>query len=163
MSPMIQVARETTSQPVGRRRPPTRAVSRWMCAVALGPIVLAGCQTGGAVPVKGKVIPGDISIIGAVDPNDERLNGPGLAGATITGSTLIENQGGLDLGDATSDQKGVFRLNVREQKAFSRPAEFTVRKDGYIAATARMPLPSTDRRLLVILKPESSGGAARPK
>jgi hypothetical protein len=131
--------------------------------LALWPWFLAACQPGGAVPINGKVIAGNISFIGAVDPNDERLKGPGLSQATITGSALIENQGGVDLGETTSDQKGSFRLNVREQRAFSRPAEFNVSKDGYITATAKMPLPSTDRRLLVILKPESGGGAARPK
>ena len=144
----------------GRRTPVWEAVWRFG-ALAVWPCVLAGCQ-GGAVPISGKVITGEISFMGAVAPGDERLKGPGIEGVTVSGRTVVDNQTGFDLGEVTSDAKGDFKLKVKEQKAFSRPAEFEATKPGYLAARGRMPLPPTDRRLLIVLRPEAGAATTAP-
>jgi len=127
-------------------------------AAALLSCAIVGCAA--KAPVAGKVIEGDISFIGVVDPADERLNGPGIPGATIVvrgGDTPTA----LELAEVVSDRKGDFRLSIADQKALTRPAQFTADKEGYSRAVGVMSIPPQDRRLLIILKPMPA--APRPQ
>lgn len=136
----------------------TNALRRLLRTVPIALVLpLAACA--GHNLVDGKVIEGKVSYVGLVDPNDERLAGPGLQGATISARTVVSGQPGVNLGQATSDAKGTFHLTVHEQTAFSRPTEFVARKDGYNAAMGAVPFPPSDKRVLVILQPEPN---ARP-
>jgi hypothetical protein len=121
---------------------------------------MVGCQPG-SVTVTGKVIEGNISFAGVVDPTDERLKGGGLSDVTVSGRKVVDGQPGLGIGEAKSDHSGNFKIEVREQSAFMQQAQFTAHKDGYINAVNTMPLPSVDRRLLVILKPDTAAPRAK--
>jgi hypothetical protein len=126
--------------------------------LALG--FLSGCA--GHAAIEGRVVEGKVSYVGLVDPNDSRLKGEGgVAGAAISARTVVENQGGRNLDQATSDAKGNFHLNVKEQSAFARPTQFNVTKEGYITADGAVPFPPSDRRVLIILKPAPGASPAR--
>lgn len=128
---------------------------RLVLPLGLIPLALAclpGCA--GHAAIEGRVVEGKVSYVGLVDPNDSRLKGEGgVPGATIAARTVVENQGGRSLDQATSDAKGNFHLNVKDQSAFSRATEFNATKEGYITANGAVPFPPSDRRVLVILKP----------
>jgi len=133
---------------------------RFVALAVLAVAPLAGCQTGASMMITGKVITGNLSFIGAVDPSDERLKGAGVEGATISARKVVENQAGNAIGEIKSGKDGTFKLPVKDQSAFMRQTQIDATKEGYLGASATMPFPPADRRLLVILKPE---GPARSR
>lgn len=138
--------------------PSPRPARRWiLCSsIALAAAAaLVGCA--GKAIITGKVIQGDVSFMGVVDANDERLAKPGLAGAEVAVvSDPDRPAASSNLGQATSDATGAFSIKVSDQSAYMRPAGFSARKEGYISTTGVMALPPADRRLLVILQPVRS-------
>lgn len=128
-------------------------------AFAAALALLSGCQN--SASIAGKVIQGDVSFIGVVDAGDERLKAPGLQGAEIAATT--DPRGGAGpavLGKSTSGPQGDFGLRMN-QSTLTGSTGFTARRDGFAPASGVMPMPSEDRRLLVILKPLSP--AADPR
>jgi hypothetical protein len=116
-------------------------------------LALGGC--GSAVRTQGKVIQGEISFIGGVSESDERLKGPGIAGASIA-ARGTGAQSSATLATATSGSAGEFSLSIQDQRVLMNPVEYWTRKDGYVDARATLPPLASDQRLLVILKPSSS-------
>jgi hypothetical protein len=108
--------------------------------------------------VLGKVIPGEIAFIGAVDVSEARLDGPGLEGATVT-ARGTGSRSETTLGTAVSNARGEFAVSLSDQEVLLGTVEFWGHKPGYLAARTTMPVPTADRKLLVIL-PE--GGVGSP-
>ena len=121
-------------------------------ALALVLLSLAACSR--AMTVSGKVIRGDVSFIGAVDPADPRLKQEGLEGAEVSarGSGVRANR---ILADTRSGKAGDFTVRIEDQEAMGYPAEFRAHLPAYADAVQPMPIPASDRRLLVVLKPMS--------
>jgi hypothetical protein len=124
-----------------------------VCAAVLAGV--GGCSQ--HLPVYGKVIEGQIAFVGAVDGKDSRLSGPGLEGATVT----ARGTGGRSettLSTATSNAKGEFKIDITDERALLTTVEFWGHKAGHVDARSTMPVPSSDRKLLVILPPAGSAG-----
>jgi hypothetical protein len=133
---------------------------RTLRIATLGLVISAGLLAGGCtqhLAVKGKVIGGQVAFVGAVDSKDERLSGPGLEGATVV-ARGTGTRSETTLATATSNPKGEFTLDVRDERSLLGTIEFRGRKAGHIDARATMPAPTSDRRLLVIL-PQGPTGA----
>jgi hypothetical protein len=129
--------------------------------IGCGMVLLAAGPFGGCAhhpAVQGKVIRGEIAFVGAVDGKDPRLTGPGLEGATVT-ARGTGNRSELTLGAATSNARGEFGLSLSDQNALLSTVEFWGHKPGHMDARTTMPVPTSDRKLLVIL-PERAPGAS---
>jgi hypothetical protein len=133
---------------------------RAMLLLALAIPLLAGCQN--HPTISGKVLPGSMSFIGAVDSQDPRLKEPGLEGVTITAISDSGQAAGAMLGTATSDRKGVFKLPIRVQRALLYPIRFNATAQGHIDANQTMSSPGAGRTLLVILRPRDAAPAGGP-
>jgi hypothetical protein len=133
---------------------------RSACALAVVVLPLAACSRG--TTVSGKVIRGDVSFIGVVDPADPRLKQDGLEGAEVTARGSGTRADRI-LADTRSGKSGDFSVRIDDQEAIGRPAEFRAHLPAYADARQEMPIPASDRRLLVILKPMAAGagGGAR--
>jgi hypothetical protein len=132
---------------------PLRAIASTLYLLVC--IQMAGCAS--SAPVTGRVIPGDISFIGMVDPGDERLKSAGIPAVELVSTPDPgRTAAAAILAKTTSDAKGDFKLKFSDPSIFSRPAAFAARKDGYVSASTVMPVPTEDRRLLVILKPTAA-------
>jgi hypothetical protein len=119
---------------------------------------LAACSR--AIIVNGKVVRGDVSFIGSVDTNDPRLKQPGLDAVEVSARGTGSRSDRI-LSDTHSDSSGDFRLRIEDQEAISHTAEFRCHLPGYADARQEMDIPPPDRRLLVVLKPLSGGGAPK--
>jgi len=141
---------------------PTSPRTNVFLLLALAAIPLTGCQQ--AAPVTGKVIRGDVSFIGVVEASDERLKLIGLQGAEVTATNDPNSPAAAAvLAKATSDAKGNFSLRIADQSTLTRATGFTAKKEGFLPASSAMPMPSEDRRLLVILKPMGPAPNAAPR
>lgn len=136
-------------------------VVRRLLLLSLAALPLAGCRSGSTVT--GKVIPGEVSFIGVVDASDKRLKDPGIPGVEVAAGTDPSRPvAAAVLGRGTSDKSGNVVVRIKDEGSYAGPFAFNATKDGYVPATGLMPIPSTDRRLLVILKPASAGAPAAP-
>lgn len=118
-----------------------------LCLVAT---CVGGCSS--ATSISGKVIRGDVSLVGAVDPKDPRLTSQGLGGAEVM-LRGIGSHADRILGDAITSANGDFTIRIVEFDALTRPAEFKAHLAGYIDAKQEMPVPPSERRVLIVLKP----------
>jgi hypothetical protein len=128
------------------------------CAALVIFSALGGCSR--ATLISGKVIQGDVSMVGTVDRGDPRLKQSGLEGAEVS----ARGAGGRAdriLADTKSGRSGDFTLRIHDHEAISHPAEFRGHLAGYADASQEMPLPPGDRRLLIVLKPVGPRAAPR--
>jgi hypothetical protein len=127
-----------------------------LCAASLW---LGGC---GAYQMKGKVIRGDESRIAVVSRDDERLKRPGIGGVTLRVTLDPESLNNQQVGSAESDGKGRFAVPVRATGAgfLQHEVRLSAIKDHYATATRIMSLPSSSKRLLIIL---AEGQSTDPK
>ncbi|GAB5495156.1 MAG: hypothetical protein Phyf2KO_02360 [Phycisphaerales bacterium] len=110
-------------------------------------LIAVGCSP---VTVKGKIIPGNLSVITAVPLSDSRLEGEGVAGATI--SAVQEARTSVTL-TAESNEQGEFTIPLKGDSALGQAMSFQVEAEGYLPARVTMPTPTPNESLLVVLKP----------
>jgi hypothetical protein len=122
-------------------------------------VVLAavgGCANVAAVRVPGKVVAGDVSLVGVVEESDSRLDDSGtetgLAGVTVEILGTSGDARGVSVGKAVSDKNGNFTIRLMDPNAIKSPAEFRASSPGYLPATSSMLIPPPQRRVLVVLK-----------
>ena len=116
---------------------------------------LCGCSP---YIVQGKVIEGDVSYIAVVDASDARLQGRGLSGASVEIWTDPEKLNRRRVATNVSDSDGSFSLPFGETGAGVLDYEVSVlaRREGYSGAEIITPLPSSSKRLLIMMKPGAS-------
>jgi len=139
-------------------RIPFGGLRRWrlLLLAALGPLLgltLVGCGSG--YQLRGKVIEGDISFIAVVSPDDPRLDGPGVAGVSIS---LLSDPNKLNketLGETISTGDGSFSIGVDRVGAgfFMYDVGLSADRTGFEHATSQFRLPPGDRRVLIMLRP----------
>lgn len=123
------------------------------CVVALlAAMTLTGCTV---YSLQGKVIEGDISYIAVVDASDERLDGPGLAGAAISLETDPGKLRREHVGDAVSGAGGAFSIRVNRTGAgvLIYDVGIKAQRPGYEGVRQIFRLPPSGKRLLIFLHP----------
>jgi hypothetical protein len=124
-----------------------------LCLVSAAFVLLAtGCTS---YSLQGKVIAGDISYIAVVDASDERFNGPGLVGASLSLETDPGKLKREHVGDAVSSSDGWFSIRVNRPGAglLIYDVGIRVQRNGYEGVQQIFRLPSSGKRVLVILRP----------
>jgi len=113
--------------------------------------LLAGCSP---YQLRGKVIAGDISYIAVVDADDPRLEGPGVSGAALRLQTDPERLNRKTIGTSVSGADGGFTIPVMEVGAgvLIYDIGLRVRHDGYIPVEQFFRMPSSSKRVLVMLQ-----------
>lgn len=120
--------------------------------LALMALVVSGC---GPYRLQGLVVEAPSPGMILVNADDERLQWPGLEDATVQ-LTLDPGRPTEEKKAATlTDRTGAFTLEVHAIGAgfLEYEAMIVVRKPGYRSTWQRMPLPSSSKRLLVMLTP----------
>lgn len=124
--------------------------------VLLAVAAVGGCANVAAVRVPGKVVAGDVSLVGVVEESDSRLDDTGaetgLAGVTVEIFGTSGDARGVSVGKAVSDKNGNFKIRLTDPDAIKSPAEFRASSPGYLPATSSMLIPPPQRRVLVVLK-----------
>jgi hypothetical protein len=123
------------------------------CLVPAAFVLLAtGCTS---YSLQGKVIAGDISYVAVVDASDERLSGPGLVGASLALETDPGKLKREHVGDAVSSSDGSFSIRVNRPGAglLIYDVGIRVQRNGYEGVQQIFRLPSSGKRVLVILRP----------
>ncbi len=129
-------------------------------AVCVLATLMVGCGGVSAIRVEGKAIEGNVSFIAAVPANDPRLKGPGVEGAKIELVSKVGQTQGSVVGSGTSIKEGNFSVRLTDPNAVKAPADVRATCAGYLPATNSLLIPSSDMRLLVILK-RAGGGPAK--
>jgi hypothetical protein len=130
----------------------------WIGLAAWCVAFLGGCVSPDPM-LKGKVIEGKVSLIGAVESTDPRMTGPGIEGVRILGRFDPLRRGGAVAVEGLSGKDGVIELKVTNLRAFSEEVQIGATKDAFAPAREVLVLPSGTRRLLIVLQPI---GAAHP-
>lgn len=125
-------------------------MTRFLAIVAAAG-VLAAC-TSQDMKVRGKVIEGKVSLIGAVEGNDPRLAGPGVEGVLITGKMDVRRGGGQAF-SGMSGKDGLIDIKSSHLKVFSEEITVLATKDGYIPARQVMVVPTQGRKILIVVQP----------
>ena len=120
--------------------------------LALCLLALTGCA---GYRLQGVVIEGKTPAIFLVDKDDSRLTQPGLANAVVQVTIDPHEMSPKTLAPVSSDDRGRFEAVVGEPGAglLEYQASILCRLTGYQAATQEMPLPPSDKRLLIVLVP----------
>lgn len=115
-------------------------------------LLLAAC---GPYKMQGRVVEGDVSYIAVVDKDDPRLKGIGLEGVLLRAQIEPGTLSAKTVAQETSDMKGEFALPVDEWGAGLIDMEGAVlaRRRGFKSAEGTFKLPSSSRRVLVVLAP----------
>lgn len=113
---------------------------------------LAAC---GPYKMHGRVVEGDVSYIAVVDEADPRLNGVGLEGVLLRAQLDPGTLSTKTVSQETSDAAGNFSLPVDEWGAGMLDMESAVlaRRRGFKSAEGTFKLPSSGRRVLIVLAP----------
>lgn len=129
-----------------------------IAALAVALSALAACSSPNST-VRGKVIEGSVSLIGAVQGNDPRLTGPGIEGALITGRLDQVRRGGGLAFTGMSGKDGVINIKASDLRVFSEEITVIATRDRYAPARQVLVIPSQGRQMLIVLQPT---GAAPP-
>ena len=128
--------------------------ARWwtLVAVVLSILPLAGCSK---YALRGKVVDGPVSSIMVVDQHDPRLQQPGLNGASVEVIVDPASLGRKRLPVVTSEDDGTFAAPVGEPGAGFLQYDIRVlsQMKGRQTAERELPLPGSDKRLLIVLSP----------
>lgn len=119
-----------------------------VCAAAL--MLLAGC---GGYKVSGLVVEGPASGVYIVESNDRRLSDPGIAGASVQGVIDPDTLRRKPQGTVQTDSRGRFVLPISEVGAGLLEYKLGIfaRAPGHAPAEDMFPLPSSGRKLLIVL------------
>lgn len=139
----------TPIEPLRRRRFASLAL---LGCIVFTVFMVNGCS---GYVLKGKVIRGDISYIAVVGADDDRLQGPGLAGVSIS---LESDPGRLnhdDVGESVSGSNGNFEIAVRKLGAgvLIYDINMEARRKGYQGVSQMFRLPRGNKRVLIMLRP----------
>lgn len=128
---------------------------------ALAPMLVAGLAGCGGYEIRGKVVPGSMSLISVVAESDERLQERGLPGATVTLRRDPTKGWAKDVATAVADGEGEFVLSVAEFGTGWMTEQWMIRaaRKGFERAETMTTLPRSpkDRRMLIQLAPGDSG------
>lgn len=115
-----------------------------------------GCQS---YQLEGRVIEGAQSAIFIVDQEDPRLNEPGLAQADLTLTLDPRRVTAEQLGAQRSASDGSFSFDVNEFGAgfLEHDVRLQAEASGYHETLRDFQLPSRNKAVLVVLRPESAG------
>lgn len=104
--------------------------------------------------VRGKVIEGDTSYVAIVDESDPRLARRGVSGASVEIWSDPEKLNRKRVASQFSDAEGGFALPFDETGAgvLQYDVRITAEREGYTGAEQSMTLPSSSRRVLIMLK-----------
>ena len=113
---------------------------------------LSGCA---GYRLQGVVVEGQTPAILLVDKNDSRLKQEGLSGAVVQVTIDPHEMNPKTLAPTPSDERGRFETPVGEVGAgmLEYQAAIVCRLAGYQASAQEMPLPPSDKRLLIIMAP----------
>ncbi|MBI1371937.1 MAG: hypothetical protein GC159_04140 [Phycisphaera sp.] len=122
-------------------------------AMAMWSTTLGGCASEGYV-LRGKVVEGPVSSISVVAADDPRLAGPAVAGASVDLTLDPLSLGRRPLGNTTSYTDGMFQIPVDEFGAGTLEYHVGIlaRAQGHDTAEDVFMLPSSSRRILIVLK-----------
>ena len=114
-------------------------------------VLLTGCSSS---QVRGVVRAGEVSTVLIVGSDDERLSSGGIPDVEVQVSAnyLGANERSHS---ATTGAAGKFAVHFGRGVELQDPVRVVVRTDGYLPARVTTPVPPSDKRLLVILKPIS--------
>jgi hypothetical protein len=106
------------------------------------------------------VIESDISFVVVVDADDPRLDQPGIGGAAVRLQTDPSKLNREVVGDAVTDEEGVFHIKVDRVGAgmFLYDVGVQARRSGFEPATLEFRLPPENRRVLVMMRPGRDAG-----
>ena len=125
-------------------------------------LLLTGCQP---YSLQGRVIEGPRSYIAVVDANDQRLAIPygGVPNAEISLILDPTKMNRIVEQPAYSGLKGIFELPVQATGAgfLKYDALITITAEEFVPVEKIMPLPGSDKRLLIVLK-SGTGKLNRP-
>jgi hypothetical protein len=124
----------------------------WLMVGMIPLALLAAC---GPYKMHGRVVEGDVSYIAVVDKEDPRLKGVGLEGVLLRAQIQPGTLGAKTVSQETSDMAGNFSLPVDEWGAGLIDMESGVlaRRRGFKSAEGTFRLPSSGRRVLIVLAP----------
>ena len=133
----------------------TRRVFLIVCLTLTG-WGMVGCGEGVGYQLRGRVVPGPTPAVVVVDADDPRLGGPdGLSGAVLTVTLDPRSLGRKQIGTGVTKPDGTFEIPIEEFGAGFLEHEIAVlaRAAGYVSAENAVELPSSRKRVLVILTP----------
>jgi hypothetical protein len=123
-----------------------------LAMLTLVTFALVGC---GGYRLQGRVVEGPVSAIAVVDRHDPRLEQPGMPGVSIQAVIDPQHLNRKRLPAQNSGAGGDFAIPVGEFGAglLEYEVEVVARASGYESAVGRFPLPSGDKRLLIMVTP----------
>jgi len=130
---------------------PLRSRAAALLAVACSLLVLTGC----GYTMRGKVVEGEVTYIAIVDANDPRLEGRGVGGVNISLETDPDRLSREQVGRTVSQQDGSFSMDVDAFGAgfLQYDVGITAHRRGFETATNLFRLPSSGKRILIMMAP----------
>ena len=127
-------------------------ITGWLCMLSLLVCFGSGCET---YALRGKVVDGGVSAVMLVDKNDPRLDADGISGATIEATIDPRSLSRQRMPTVSSEADGGISLpvNVTGAGLLEYEAMVVVRYPQMAPAVRFMPLPGSDKRLLITLAP----------
>ncbi len=124
-------------------------------AIAAVSLALAACSP---YTLRGKVIEGDTGYVAIVDESDARLRGRGITGVNVEIWSDPEKLNRKRVASQFSDAGGEFALPFDEAGAglLQYDVRIVAEREGYTGTEQSMTLPSSSRRVLIIMKPGAS-------
>ncbi len=141
-------------------RKDARVLGRIIPALAaLAALIQIGCS--GATRIDGRVIPGPVGLAVIVDPTDERLAQPGVAGVEVAMLRESASNSGSMFMNTTTDEQGNFSFTLGRGQHPGGAVIIRTRGPGIYTARSRSYLPKGAQKLLctVMLQPEARAPA----
>lgn len=133
--------------------PPRRVASRIaLLAIVFFVAMLTGCA---GYQLRGKVIDGPTPAVLVVPDNDPRLKNNGLMGATVRVTVDPQQMRPKQLTPAITDESGAFAIPIEEfgAGALEYEVEVLARLSEFRATHSLLPMPGSNKRLLIIMSP----------
>ncbi len=128
------------------------------CVAFVGGI-LGGCSS--TNNLEGKVVAGNASIVTVVDSTDERVSGPGIAGAKVVLRSRSTGLSDQILGTVTTNERGEFTLKIAGGTISQQLVVEATAPDHTVANGAIYIWP-TNKRGLVVLRSMTASSATKP-
>ncbi|TVQ31238.1 MAG: hypothetical protein EA376_10225 [Phycisphaeraceae bacterium] len=126
-----------------------RAAALFLLSCAL--LYLTGC----GYTMRGKVVEGDVTYVAIVDTDDPRLEGRGVGGVNIMLETDPDRINREQVGRTVSQQDGSFSMDIDAFGAglLQYDVGITAHRRGFETAQNIFRLPSSGRRILIMISP----------